>query len=166
MFKEVKAPNAYQKDKTFQPVVFLAGSIEMGAAEKWQDKMVTALREFDIIALNPRRDDWDASWVQSLDNVNFLNQVSWEHKGLSSSDYIIIYFDPNTKSPITLLELGLFARGRVYEQNKTLFVCCPDGFWRKGNVEFICKEYGISLTNNLDDLIKTVTEYLSSHNMK
>jgi hypothetical protein len=57
-----------------------------------------------------------------------------------------MYFDPSTKSPISLLELGLFARSGKIK------VICPDGFWRKGNVEVVCNYYNIPFYNNLKDL--------------
>ena len=41
-------------------VVFLAGSIEMGAAEDWQTRLVASLD--GVVALNPRRAAWDSSW--------------------------------------------------------------------------------------------------------
>lgn len=53
-----------------------------------------------------------------------------------------MYFAPTTRAPITLLELGLFA------QSGRLVVCCPDGFWRKGNVEVVSARYGVPLTND------------------
>ena len=43
------------------PVLFLAGSIAMGAAENWQDEVVAALADRAGTVLNPRRDEWDAS---------------------------------------------------------------------------------------------------------
>ena len=60
-------------------------------------------------------------------------QVEWELEGLELCDIIIMYFDSNTKSPISLLELGLFAH------KKKMIVFCPNGFWRKGNVDVVCK---------------------------
>jgi hypothetical protein len=129
--------------------IFLAGSIEMGNAVDWQTKVVKELNDFtkDLIFLNPRRDSWDSSWVQSIENEQFYEQVTWELDALDKSDYIFMYFDPNTKSPISLLELGLYASSRK------LIVACPDGFWRKGNVEVVCERFNIPLLNNLDDLI-------------
>jgi hypothetical protein len=59
-----------------------------------------------------------------------------------------MYFVPSTKSPITLLELGLLARS-----NK-LVVCCPEEFWRRGNVEVVCARYGVPLVAELPELIK------------
>jgi hypothetical protein len=129
--------------------IFLAGSIEMGNAVDWQTKVVKELNDFtkDLIFLNPRRDSWDSSWVQSIENEQFYEQVTWELDALDKSDYIFMYFDPNTKSPISLLELGLYASSRK------LIVACPDGFWRKGNVEVVCERFDIPLLNNLEDLI-------------
>jgi hypothetical protein len=57
------------------PSVFLAGSIEMGQAEDWQTQLERTLADLDIIVLNPRRDEWDSSWVQSFDNPTFREQV-------------------------------------------------------------------------------------------
>lgn len=126
--------------------VFLAGSIEMGTAENWQDIVGEYFRVHNWDILNPRRDDWDSSWTQTFENAQFYQQVNWELNALEHSDLIIMYFDPNTKSPISLLELGLFARsGKIR-------VVCPDGFWRKGNVEIVCNYYNIPLYNNLTTL--------------
>jgi len=146
---EIKAPGNLEHHNTSDIVIFLAGSIEMGAAENWQDRVVRELSDKeDVIILNPRRDDWDSSWKQSIDNAQFKEQVDWELWAMEFADVIIMYFDPNTKSPITLLELGLFAR------SGKLIVCCPDGFYRKGNVDIVCKTYEIKQVKTLDLLMK------------
>src|SRR5262245_48903306 len=87
--------------------VFLAGSIEMGQAVDWQTEVTRALDDLDVVVLNPRRDEWDASWVQSIDNPDFRGQVEWELLAQERADVIAMYFAPATKAPITLLELGL-----------------------------------------------------------
>jgi len=146
---EVQAPNPLVfKDGYI--TIFLAGSIEMGNAEKWQEKIIKSLKNEQIIFFNPRRDDWDSSWEQKITNPEFKKQVSWELKALEASDIIIMYFDPNTKSPISLLELGLHAK------SKKLIVFCPDGFWRKGNVDIVCERYNIKQVNNFKDLISSI----------
>lgn len=73
----VKAPAPWPHG---QRSVFLAGSIEMGTAVDWQAAVTKALLAArpDLLVLNPRRDDWDASWVQAIDNSQFFEQVSWE----------------------------------------------------------------------------------------
>jgi hypothetical protein len=137
------------------PFVFLAGSIEMGKAEDWQSKMTAGLSGFNCTLLNPRRPDWDSSWKQEKDNPQFRQQVLWELNGLEKADVIAMYFVPGTMSPISLLELGLFARDRK------VIVCCPEGFWRKGNVDIVAEKYGLTVCSTLDNLIFEVINQIS-----
>ncbi len=131
--------------------IFLAGSIEMGVAENWQAKIETALHGYETICiLNPRRENWDSSWKQEKTNPKFSEQVNWELEGLEKANLIVFYFAPETKSPISMLELGLFAH------SKKLMVCCPEGFWRKGNVDIVCERYGIKQVEDLNGLIAKV----------
>lgn len=146
MARVIKPPTPLLFDRC-APSVFLAGSIEMGTAEDWQAQVERALSDLDVVLLNPRRDEWDASWVQSIDNPQFREQVEWELAAQEQASIIAMYFAPATKAPITLLELGLSAR------NGKLVVCCPEGFWRKGNVEVVCARYGVSLVGALPELI-------------
>jgi hypothetical protein len=129
-----------------QPSVFLAGSIEMGRAALWQDEVAAALWDEPLTILNPRRDDWDASWEQSSANPQFVAQVTWELDAQERADLIAMYFAPETYAPITLLELGLFAA------SGKLLVCCPPGYWRKGNVDVVCARYGIPQLPTLAEL--------------
>lgn len=138
--------------------VFMAGSIEMGVAENWQTRLVNAFDdEPNLTFLNPRRDDWDSSWVQSIHNAQFNQQVTWELDGLEQSNMVLFYFDPDTKSPITLLELGFVAG---FRNPYNVVVCCPMGFWRKGNVDILCKRWGIQVVETMDELIVAVKEKL------
>ena len=116
---EVQAPNEVVLDTEYVNI-FLAGSIEMGVAEKWQEKVIAALSDKPIRFLNPRRDDWDSSWSQDINNDAFVEQVVWELTSLEMAQIVIMYFDPNTKSPISLLELGLHAK------EQKLIVLCPE----------------------------------------
>ena len=153
--KIIKAPQELDiEGKSF----FLAGSIEMGKAENWQQKVERLLSDYNlpISILNPRRDDWDSSWVQSIDNPRFREQVEWELNAMEQADCILMYFDPNTKSPITLLELGLWSHNwdRIMPEGKKLIVCCPDGFWRKGNVDIVCERYGVDQAEDIKSLVE------------
>lgn len=142
----VKPPAASRKNSGV--TIFLAGSIDMGDAEDWQDEFAKKIKdktESKITIFNPRRDDWDKSWKQTIDDENFLRQVQWEFDYLTKSDIIFMYFGKDSKSPISLLELGLFARSHK------LIVVCPNGFYRKGNVEFICNTFDIPLLETMDD---------------
>ena len=148
----IKPPSSISFEQDNSVKVFLGGSIEMGKAENWQERVEKALdyteKEFRIY--NPRRDDWDSSWEQTFENPQFSQQVNWELNALENSDIVIMYFDPNTKSPISLLELGLYAK------SGKLLVCCSDGFWRKGNVDIVCEKYNVPLFNSLETLIKHI----------
>ena len=138
-----------------RPSVFLGGSIEMGQAEAWQAALEAALRGVDITILNPRRDEWDATWTQRIDNPQFREQVEWELAAQERATLIAFYFAPATKAPVTLLELGLFARsGKVV-------VCCPDGYWRKGNVEIVCASYGVPMVESLGALIAYILKAIA-----
>ena len=135
-------------DLSIDTSIFLAGSIEMGAAEDWQSVIPELFNDRNKLTfLNPRRDDWDSSWEQKESNPQFSKQVNWEMNMLDVCDIIFMYFSPETKSPISLLELGLYAN------SGKMIVCCPDGFWRKGNVDIVCSRYGIPVYNTLDSAI-------------
>lgn len=154
MYRVLKPPASL--DSVDRPrTVFLAGSIEMGKAEDWQSYIAQSLQDTNAIILNPRRDDWDSTWEQTISNPQFREQVEWELSAQELATAIAMYFDPSTKSPITLLELGLFAgSGKV-------IVCCPDGFWRKGNVDLVCARYRIPMVNTLDDLAGKIRAQLT-----
>lgn len=140
----VHAPHPWSTDR---PSLFLAGSIEMGTASRWQDAVIDSLAAWPGTLLNPRRPDWDASWRQSIDDARFRAQVEWELDGLDRATYVAMYFDPATRAPVTLCELGLVVgSGR-------LIVACPEGFWRKGNVEVVCARHGVPLLADLDALV-------------
>ena len=149
---EVQAPQSMPMMKI--PKIFLGGSIEMGVAAEWQKQVVAELADCEVMLLNPRRADWDSSWLQTKDDSNFRAQVEWELAALSQSDHIIMYLDPNTKSPISLLEMGLYA------QSGKLLVVCPEGFWRKGNVDIVCEKYGFTQFDSLETLIAHVRRLL------
>jgi hypothetical protein len=148
--REIKAPNRFVGSP--HPRIFLCGSIEMGAAENWQQRIVRELHSVSGTILNPRRDDWDSSWVQSIRNSQFVEQVEWELEAQERSDLILVNFDPATKSPITLLELGLFSE-------QEMIVCCPGGYWRKGNVDIVCRRYGIKQVDTAGVLIERAVEW-------
>lgn len=130
--------------------IFLAGSIEMGKAEDWQTRATNLLSVNDNVILNPRRRDWDSSWEQKIENAQFNQQVTWELDALDIANFILMYFQPGTQSPISLLELGLYA------DTSKLVVVYPEGFWRKGNVDIVCKRYGIIQRNTIEEAVKYI----------
>ena len=158
MMIEIKAPGDYSAYKgKGKPLLFLAGSIEMGMAEDWQAILSAALQSLDVIVLNPRRTNWDPTWEQEIGNAKFREQVEWELTALEEADIALFYFVPETKSPITMMELGLMAK----MSPEKMIVCCPDGFWRKGNVDIVCARYGIRESETIETLIPAVKAMLA-----
>ncbi len=145
--------------------LFLGGSIEMGKVTDWQTDITRQLKKSEvsnipITILNPRRDSWNKKWKQSIHNRHFANQVHWELDHISVSDIVILYFHPETLSPISLMELGICS---VAKPNQTV-VCAPEGFWRKGNIEVICNRNHIKLLDNIADLVKEIVVRISDLN--
>jgi Nucleoside 2-deoxyribosyltransferase like len=142
--------------------IFLAGTIDMGEALDWQKMVEESLSNYgeELTILNPRRDEWDSSWEQSIDNPQFKEQVTWELDGQKAADLIIFVFAINeeeakkAKAPITLLELGMF-------HNKQAVVCCPKGFYRKGNVDIVCERFGIPVYEDFEAMLDDVAHAIS-----
>lgn len=151
--KVIYPPNVIGKPE--HPTLFIAGSIEMDIASRWQDEVIHKLAGHKGTLFNPRRKEWDASWKQTISNPNFKEQVDWELNGIVESDYVAFYFDPATKSPITLLELGL-ATGL----GKQVYLACPPGFWRKGNVDILALRYSLMVHLSLSALISALQKVL------
>lgn len=144
MLHVIKPPHQITKNPhNYNKKIFLAGTIEMGNSEDWQSKVTEYFNDRPFTILNPRREEWDSSWEQSITNPQFYQQVNWELDALDKADYIIMNLLPESKSPISLLELGLYAN------SGKLLVCCPDGFWRKGNVEIVCEKFNIPMYENI-----------------
>lgn len=138
--------------------VFLGGSIDNGAAEDWQAVLIDRLKDLPVLLLNPRVDAWDTSLAQDISNPAFASQVDWEITHLGRADLRIFYFAPNSLAPITLMELGLFA-----DRGRGNLVCCPPGYWRRGNVQVVCRRYNIPLHDDFDDFVADL-RYRIEHN--
>lgn len=145
---ELQPPEQLDRGRSQEkPSIFLGGSIEQGACDNWQSMLSPRLQEMGWVVLNPRRAEWDATWEQSIENPQFVEQVEWELAALTMAEEILIYFDPATKAPISLFELGLYIR------NPKLTVVCPDGFYRKGNVDVNSRWYSARQLSSLDEAL-------------
>lgn len=164
MVTEYKAPEKeiYVTGKKYIKI-FLAGSIEMGKADDWQNSVVEALKHrikdanFEICIFNPRRDNWDSSWQQSIENQQFKEQVQWELSHIDRSNIVAFYFQPGTISPISLYELGVVSIPSS-ESKKNIIILCPEGYHRKGNVDVSAQWYDMQLTNSFEDFVSKIEE--------
>ena len=159
LLTSVSSLNGEVTKEMLGPIIFLGGSIEMNTASHWQSHVITRLGDRKVTFLNPRRDDWDNSIVQSCEDDAFREQVNWELSGLMNSDLVVFYLDPDTKSPITLMEIGLIAGKGIRS-----IICCPDGFWRKGNVEIMSDRFDIPLIGNLNRLTSFLDTFIEHFN--
>lgn len=132
------------------PSVILYGAIQSDPEKDWQTSLARSLSDLPVTILNPRRDDWDSTWVEDILFPKFKEQVAWEMDYAQVADIIVFYFAPGTLTPITLLELGMYAgTGKA-------IVCCPEGFYKRGNVQMVCLRYEIELLGTLHELHETV----------
>lgn len=127
--------------------VFLAGTIDNGESLDWQSAVAEDLMSQNtkqpIFVYNPRRE----KWPDGSDHDEITKQIKWELRHLEKADLIIMNILPKSKSPISLMELGLFAK-----EGKVIVFCQPS-FYRYDNVRVVCEEYGITLINTNDILV-------------
>jgi hypothetical protein len=140
--------------------VFTAGSIEMGKAVQWQKQMALLLSPLPITVNNPRRGHWDPNATSKAKDASFRHQVEWELGALEQADVICFFFDCDTKSPVTMLELGLWAA------SDKVIVCCDKRFWRSGNVQIVCERYAIPFVDTFEDLVPAVKNMLVEKGMQ
>jgi len=159
---EIKPPN--KSLEYFDTTIFLAGAIDMGEATDWQKETVDYLKsktseEVDSVGIyNPRREDWNSSWKQELNNPQFFEQVSWELSYIDNCDVAIVYFTKDSKAPITLMELGKLSE---IKEAHNVVVFCPEGYHRKGNVDVLCHTKGIPVYTEISEFHKALDRILS-----
>jgi hypothetical protein len=127
--------------------LFTAGSIEMGAAVQWQQLLIQHLQDLPITITNPRRGTWDPSVNAKKEDPAFFSQVEWELDALTQADIICYFFDCNTVSPVSLMELG------IWSNSGKIIVCCDQRYWRQGNVEIVCERYNVPYVSSFKYLV-------------
>ncbi len=139
------------------PHVFLAGSIEQGAAKDWQQDAINyftaQLTLPDLVIINPRRVSWNSQLEQSISNPDFAWQVMFELEHLEKADAVVMWLEPGTMSPISLLEFGLLSGWTSAGQLNKLVIGCPPGFWRRGNIEVVSSRYRIRLVDTFEEML-------------
>lgn len=145
MAKKVQVIRPEDEDK--HPIgkkVFLAGTIDDGISRDWQSastflmtKILSAAKD-DTTFYNPRRRHWNPEASEE----EIEKQIRWEIHKMDDSDIILMNFLPESKSPITLLELG------HYVGKKKMIVACPKEFYRYTNVRVMCDIFGIELVHS------------------
>ena len=144
----LEAPNRLESYDNIGITFFLAGTIENGKSVDWQKEIADYSKEIGVSVFNPRRINWN----EFADSKEIEAQIDWELEHMEKADYIIMNILGDSKSPISLLELGLHVR------SGKLIVFCPKSFYRYDNVRVTCETYGVRLysiedyKNNLDEI--------------
>ena len=140
MNKFYAAPQIDDTEDNIGRRIFLAGTIDMGNSSDWQNALISRLSDdryqnLNITIYNPRRD-------KEFNVDDQEEQIRWELSHLDKADVILVNILPDSKSPITLMEIGLYAN------SGKLVVVCPKEFYRYDNVRIVCEKYNIPLYNS------------------
>lgn len=135
------APSVDNTEENKGRRIFLAGTIDMGNSENWQDEATKLfdnplLKKIGFTIYNPRR-------AEGFKNEDQDEQIRWELDHLDKADIILMNLLPSSRSPISLLELGLYA------ESGKLIVICPKEFYRYSNVRITCEKYRIPLYESI-----------------
>lgn len=133
--------------------IFLAGSIDNGAAEDWQARISQLIIDHydqsnrNIQIINPRKESWDPTIDPSSKDEGLITQINWELNQLQSADLIAMYFTPDSKAPISLLEFGMYCK------DSKMIVYCPTDFYRSTNVHVTAEHNNCCITDDEDEWI-------------
>lgn len=135
--------------------IFLAGPTEI----LWRAGFIFALRQrlpaTNTTIFDPFQPRWDSTWKEDVDrDPRFAAQVDWELTAQDKATAVAVFFHGDSKAPVSLLELGLCAR------SGKAVVGCEPGYWKRGNVQAVCRRYGVPLADSLDGLADMAAEKL------
>jgi len=127
--------------------IFLAGSIDY-SINNWRNQLSEKFSD-QYHFLDPTHHN-----LSCLSNEELKKHIQWELDGLSIADLIILNLLPNSQSPISLVEMGL------YVKSGKLIVICPKEFYKSRYVYTLCEKYNAPVFNE----IKQVEVYLEKEN--
>lgn len=150
--------------------IFLAGTIDNGDSVDWQREVIKNLvletrdekygllapgEDIEITVFNPRREHWKPGGIEAI-MEDIAEQILWEEEKLDEADLILMVIQDGSKSPVSLMELGL------YGPSGKMIVFCTDKFYRYTNVRMTCEKYLIPLVNStyVDDILPEVYKAL------
>jgi len=123
--------------------LYLAGAIDMGAAEDWQAEVIQRLDGLPgLVLINPRRARFTPD---TLDE-----QIKWELDAMERADLILMWLPDTAKAPVSLFEAGLY-----WNSGKLLLGAGPK-FYRRRNLELTNRR---PLESTLDGLLHAFMEY-------
>lgn len=121
--------------------IFLAGSMAAKSEINWRQTVVDELQE-SYHFLDPTNPNHD-----TLEDLEMRKHIKWELDELKKADYIIMNFLPDSLSPISMVELGM------YIATNKLIVVCPKEFYKWRYIDTLCKEYNTPIFNQLEEVL-------------
>lgn len=149
----LEAPNRLditEEERNKYATVFLGGTIDNGDSPNWQQELTDFYKDKDngLILANPRRGDWDKDATEET----LREQIKWELDMMESADLIIFNILPSSKSPITLMEIGLHVR----RTDCRVVVFCAKDYYRYMNVKEVCDRYKVELVESNEQGYMTI----------
>ncbi len=123
-------------DKLF---VFLAGSMGGDENGTWRERIMSDLRD-EFVFLDPTCHNH-----ASLDADGMKKHIQWELDAMELADSILLRFLPESESPISLIELGL------YTFTDKLIVVCPKAFYKYNYLNVLCEKYNTPFLDNMEE---------------
>lgn len=121
-----------------KPYIFLAGSMDLDMVLPWRQEFINSFFEtYNFLDPTNRLHG-------SLTNAQMKSHIIWELEALELADIVVLNLLPKAKSPISLVELGLYAKSRK------LVVICPEDFYQNHYVKTLCEYYKVPLYRSLD----------------
>jgi hypothetical protein len=149
----ITAPNDWEKREA--PGIFLAGGISQ--CPDWQERAIEALHNQDIVLLNPRR---PGMTFRDFDHTVGRQQITWEYTNLRKADAVCFWFPQYTECPITLYELGAWAR------DEKPIIVGTEGHWYSRRFDVVeqlrLARPGLVVTKTFELFLKDLT-HLAKH---
>lgn len=135
--------------------IFLAGTIEMGAGIKWHRQVAEQIyhvlsAKIKDNAKMPELEFYNPRRTKDFTPEMETPQIKWEQEHLASADYIFMYIQPDSKSPISLLEFGEFIK------SGKLYVYCEPTFYRYSNLALTA-----AFNQQADHVLNTTTSAIN-----
>ena len=134
-------------DNTKQKFIFLAGSID-NSKNNWRNYQMKKFKYYSYF--DPTNYNFS-----SLNNQEMINHINWEFTAMEKADIILLNLLPNSLSPISLVELGL------YVSSKKIIIVCPKEFYKSTYVYALCKKYNSIIFEKLEEVTEEIFENIT-----
>ena len=134
--------------------IFLGGS--MTETNDWREHFIEGFKSYDVSFLSPYRKNQPNITDENLDlnDPAIIEHIKWVNNAIDDAWMVFLYFDPSTKSPLSLLDFADLCK------NKKAIVCCPKDFWKSTIIKTVCIEFNVQFFEDLENYI----EYLKKLN--